>query len=78
MSTDTEQNGPTSNLSAAAQVMLKALTVAYPDPVTIEPKTDLETEALWDLRNRELVEQWDMCPNGDRRWMATRAALPRS
>lgn len=81
MSTDAEQSGLSANLSPTAKVMLKALVVAYPEALTIEPKTDLDSEALWQLRNGDLIEQWDMWPNGDRRWMVThigRAALPRS
>lgn len=67
------------DLGPAAQVMLKAATVAYPEPVTIAPKTKLDTVALLELREHDLIEQWDMWPNGDRRWMATvagRAAVP--
>lgn len=81
MSNETEQSGQKSNLSPTALIMLKALAVAYPEPLTIADKTELETEALWELRNGDLIEQWDMWPNGDRRWMATaagRAALPQS
>lgn len=81
MSTETEQNGLSANLGAVAKVMLKALVIAYPEPVTIAPKTELDSEALWELRNGDLIEQYDMWPNGDRRWLATsvgRAALPRS
>lgn len=61
------------DLSATALVMMKALSVAYPDAVTIEPKTDLEIGALQELRDNDFVEMWDMWPNGDRRWMATPA-----
>lgn len=69
------------DLSPAAQVMLKAATVAYPEAVTIAPKTKLDTVALLELRERDLIEQYDMWPNGDRRWTATaagRAAAPKS
>jgi hypothetical protein len=60
-------------LSPIAMVMMKALSVAYPDAVTIEPKTDLEIGALQELRDSDFVEMWDMWPNGDRRWIATPA-----
>lgn len=70
-----------SGLGTVAKVMLQALVIAYPEPLTIEPKTDVESEALWELRNGDLIEQYDMWPNGDRRWIATsegRAAVPRT
>jgi hypothetical protein len=69
------------NLSDVAKVWLKAAAVAYPEPVTISPKTKPETVALLELRERDLIEQYDMWPNGDRRWLVTpagRAALPQS
>ena len=61
------------DLSTTALVMMKALSDAYPDPVTIEPKTELDAAALQELRDNDCVEMWDMWPNGDRRWMATPA-----
>lgn len=60
-------------LSSIALVMLKALKVAYPEPVTIAPKDETDRAALDQLREAEYVEQWDMWPNGDRRWMITPA-----
>ncbi len=68
-------------LSDIAKVMLKALSVAYPEPVTIEPKTELDNDALRELCVGDLVDLYDMWPNGDRRWLVTpagRAALPQS
>lgn len=63
------------NLSPVASVMLKTLTVSYPDPVTISPKTETDEKAILELTDREFIELWDMWPNGDRRWMATAAGL---
>jgi hypothetical protein len=58
-------------MSPIAKVMLRAAVVAYPDPVTIAPKTDLQEEALAELRDGDFLELWDSWPNGDRRWIAT-------
>lgn len=60
------------SLHPVARVMLKALDVAWPDPVTIEPKDATDEIALNQLRDAEYVELWDMHQNGDRRWMLTK------
>ncbi len=59
------------SLSPVAMTMLRALQVAYPDAVTIEPKDETDAVALGQLRDAEYVDLYDMWPNGDRRWMAT-------
>lgn len=66
-------------LNPIALTMLQALNVAYPEPVTIAPKDDADEAALNQLREADYVDQYDMWPNGDRRWLLTpagRAALP--
>lgn len=61
------------DLSPVAKIMLKAAAVAYPEALTIAPKTELDEQALRELRENELLEQYDMWPNGDRRWLITPA-----
>lgn len=56
-------------LSEGAKSLLKEIKAKWPDPLTVAP----ETEFLSELRLAELIEQWDMHPNGDRRWMVTKA-----
>lgn len=69
------------SLHPVALTMLKALNVAYPDPVTIAPKDATDEIALNQLRDAEYVDLYDTWPNGDHRWMITglgRERLPRS
>lgn len=56
-------------LSNEAKALLKEIKAKWPDPLTVAP----ETEFLSELRAAALVEQWDMHPNGDRRWIVTKA-----
>lgn len=62
-------------VSDKAKVLLSKIAEKWPDALTVAPEPD----ELMELREADLVEQWDMHPNGDRRWTATaagRAALP--
>ena len=65
------------SLNPVAIIMLKALQVASPDPVTIEPKDAADEIALNQLMDAEYVELWDMHQNGDRRWMITKTGCER-
>lgn len=57
-------------LSEPAKELLNKIKARWPDPLTVpNPAPDCLTE----LRENDLVEQWDMHPNGDRRWMITQA-----
>jgi hypothetical protein len=61
-------------LSDEAETLLGRIAATWPDPMTLAP----EPKELMELREADLVEQWDMHPNGDRRWMVTQAGLDRS
>lgn len=65
-------------LSELATKMLGKVAAVSPDPLTIAPVDPDEGRALDELRDAELIEQWDMWPNGDRRWVLTAAGRSRA
>lgn len=65
------------DLHPNALIILKALDVAWPEPVTIEPKDNADAEALYQLRSADYVDLYDMWQNGDRRWTITKAGRDR-
>jgi hypothetical protein len=64
-------------LSWTASNYLRMLTVAWPEALTIEPSTDNQRAALQELRDADLIDIWDMWPDGRRRWTLSRAGYAR-
>lgn len=54
-------------ISENAKVLLQEISAKYPDPMTVSSETD----DLFALREADLILQWDLWPDGRRRWMVT-------
>ena len=49
--------------------LLRKIAAKWPEALKVAP----EPPELMELREADLVEQWDMHPNGDRTWTVTKA-----
>lgn len=58
-------------LSDQAVRLLSDIGATWPDALLVAP----ETADLMALRELDYVEQWDMLPNGDRRWTSARTII---
>lgn len=56
-------------LTEAEKSLLLTINKPWPESVTIHPETD----ALFSLREKDYIMQWDSWPDGRRRWVATHA-----
>lgn len=58
-----DRKGP--RLTDVQTALLEKIFAAYPEPFTVDPETD----DLLTLRDADLIEEWDMWPDGRRRWI---------